>query len=180
VWNVDYALPLDVDRVVISAMTSDRRKFVALLEAHGPALLGMLRRLCRNAHDADDVYQDTAMRVWRYFPQRPRLRNPKSWLMTIAYRAFVDHHQRRRKHEPFIELADQRGEAPDTLAEKAEWSKQIAAALESLSPAVRQVVVLHYSGGLTLRETAAAMDISIGTAKSRLNAGLEALRSLLA
>jgi RNA polymerase sigma-70 factor (ECF subfamily) len=100
--------------------------------------------------------------------------------MTIAYRAFVDHHERRRKHEPFIELADQRGEAPETQAEKAEWSQRIAAALESLSPAIRQVVVLHYSGGLTLRETAAAMEVSIGTAKSRLNAGLEALRSLLA
>jgi RNA polymerase sigma-70 factor (ECF subfamily) len=176
---VDYAFPIEVDRVVITAMDSDRRKFVALLESHGPALLGMLRRLCRNAHDADDVYQDTAMRVWRHFPQRPRLRNPKSWLMTIAYRAFVDHHERRRKHEPLIEPADQRGEGPEAQAEKAEWSQRIAAALEALSPAIRQVVVLHYSGGLTLRETAAAMDVSIGTVKSRLNSGLEALRSVL-
>jgi RNA polymerase sigma-70 factor (ECF subfamily) len=78
-----------------------------------------------------------------------------------------------------IEPTDQRGETPETHAEKAEWSQRIAAALEALSPAIRQVVALHYSGGLTLRETAAAMDVSIGTVKSRLNSGLEALRSLL-
>jgi RNA polymerase sigma-70 factor (ECF subfamily) len=160
-------------------MDSDRRKFLALLETHGPALLGMLRRLCRNAHDADDVYQDTAMRVWRHFPNRPRLRSPKSWLMTIAYRAFVDHYERRRKHEPLIEPADQRSQSPDTQAEKAEWSQRVADAVQSLSPAVRQVVALHYTGGLTLRETAAAMDVSIGTVKSRLNAGLASLRSIL-
>jgi RNA polymerase sigma-70 factor (ECF subfamily) len=52
-------------------------------------------------------------------------------------------------------------------------------ALEELAPAVRQVLVLHYSGGMSLRETSEAMGISIGTVKSRLNAGLEALRSLM-
>lgn len=176
---MEYALPLDVDRVVLSAMTSDRRKFLALLEAHGPALVAMLRRLCRNAHDADDVYQDTAVRVWRHLSSRPLLRNPKSWLMTIAYRAFVDHHERRRKHEPFIEVADQRAPGPDVEAEKSEWSQRVAKAMKTLPPAVREVVVLHYTGGLTLRETAKAMGLSVGTAKSRLNTGLETLRSLL-
>ncbi|MEX2139121.1 MAG: RNA polymerase sigma factor [Pirellulales bacterium] len=176
---MDYALSIEIDRVVISAMSSDRRKFVALLESHGPALVAMLRRLCRNSHDADDVYQDTAMRVWRHFPTRPRLRNPKSWLMTIAYRAFVDHYQRRRKHDPIFEVADRRGQSADCLAEKAEWSQRVSAAMESLPPAVHQVVLLHYTGGLTLRQTAEAMGLSIGTVKSRLNSGLETLRSVL-
>src|SRR6185295_8970553 len=99
------------------AMGSDRHKFVALLNAHGEALLAMLRRMCRNAHDADDVYQDTALRVWRHFASRPRLRNPRAWLMTIAYRAFVDHHERRRKHEPLVDPADTRGREPGLQAE---------------------------------------------------------------
>jgi RNA polymerase sigma-70 factor (ECF subfamily) len=176
---VEYAYPLYIDRIVISGMGSDRRKFVALLESHGPALLAMLRRLCRNPHDADDVYQDTAMRVWRHLASRPRLRNPKSWLMTIAYRAFVDHHERRRKHEPFFELADPRAEEPAQHAEQSEWAQRLDAALETLAPALRQIMVLHYSGGLTLRQTAAAMGLSIGTVKSRLNAGLQTLRSTL-
>jgi RNA polymerase sigma-70 factor (ECF subfamily) len=176
---MDYALPLEIDRIVISAMHTDRHKFVALLDAHGQALLAMLRRLCRNAADADDVYQDTAMRVWRHFSNRPRLRNPRAWLMTIAYRAFVDHHERRRKFEPLIEPADTRGGAPDSQAEQSESSRRVAAAIETLSPPVRQVVVLHYTGGLTLRQTATAMGLSVGTVKSRLNTALEALRSNL-
>ena len=176
---MEYAYPLYVDRVVISGMGRDRRKFVALLESHGPAMLAMLRRLCRNPHDADDVYQETAMRVWRHLASRPLLRNPKAWLMTIAYRAFVDHHERRRKHEPFFELADPRASGPAEQAEQSEWAQRLDAALETLAPGLRQVMVLHYTGGLTLRQTAAAMGLSIGTVKSRLNAALSELRSTL-
>ena len=176
---MEYAYTHHIDRIVISGMSSDRRKFVALLESHGPALLAMLRRLCRNAHDADDVYQDTTIRVWRHFASRPLLRNPKAWLMTIGYRAFVDHHERRRHHEPFIELADPRPDEPAKQAEQSEWSRQLETAIEALAPPFRQVIVLHYTGGLTLRQTAEAMGISLGTVKSRLNAGLLELRSTL-
>jgi RNA polymerase sigma-70 factor (ECF subfamily) len=176
---MDYAVPLEIDRIVFSAMGSDRHKFVALLNAHGDALLAMLRRMCRNAHDADDVYQDTALRVWRHFASRPRLRNPRAWLMTIAYRAFVDHHERRRKHEPLLDLTDTRGSEPAVVAEQSERTVCLTEAIETLAPAVQQVVALHYTGGLTLRETATAMGISVGTVKSRLNSGLEELRRKL-
>jgi len=176
---VEYAVPLYTERILVDAMSSDCRKFVALLEAHGPSLLAMLRRLCRNPHDADDVYQDTAVRVWKHFASRPLLRNPRSWLMTIAYRAFVDHHDRRRASEPFFELADSRTVSPERQAEQSEWSQRVHAAIEELAPPFRQVVILHYTGGLTLREVAAAMTISAGTAKSRLNTALQSLRSVL-
>ena len=176
---MDYAIPYQIDRIVISAMHTDRARFVALLEAHGGSLLAMLRRLCRNTADADDVYQDTAIRVWRHFASRPRLRNPRAWLMTIAYRAFVDHHERRKRFEPLIEPADTRGATPESQAEQSEWSHRLAAAIETLPPPARQVVVLHYTGGLSLRQTATAMGLSLGTVKSRLNSALETLRSSL-
>ena len=172
-------MPLQAERILVDAMSSECRKFVALLEAHGPSLVAMLRRLCRNPHDADDVYKDTAVRAWKHFGSRPVLRNPRTWLMTIAYRAFVDHYERRRPNEQFIDVADQRTASPERQAEDSEWSRRVHAAVEELAGPIRQVVLLHYAGGLTLRETAAAMSISLGTVKSRLNAALQSLRSLL-
>ena len=50
---------------------------------------------------------------------------------------------------------------------------------EADSEALRQVVILHYTGGLTLRETAEALACSEGTVKSRLNAAITKLRSML-
>ena len=67
-----------------------QREFLALLDAHGGVLMGMLRRLCGNHHEAEDVFQETAVRVWRSFAGRPTLRSPRAWVMTIGYRAFLD------------------------------------------------------------------------------------------
>ena len=160
-------------------MDSEREAFQDLLDDHGAVVLGTLRRLCGNPHDADDVFQEVAVRVWRNIGARPRLRNPRGWLLTIAYRAFVDHRARQSRTAALDEddetLARGIGD-PVVVVERAEQGRRLAAAVERLPDAVREVVVLHYTGGLSLRQVAAATGMSVGTVKSRLNAGSERLR----
>ena len=160
-------------------MSNQRREFMQLLDVHGGALLAMLRRLCRNRHDADDVMQETAIRVWRNFDRRPVLRSPRAWLMTIGYRAFLDCRKRHNNHELMVDVPDTPENGPDVLAERAERCDRLRDLLNELPPAVREVLVLHYSAHLTIRETAAAMGISTGTVKSRLNSALTKLRGKL-
>jgi RNA polymerase sigma-70 factor (ECF subfamily) len=163
-------------------MATDRETFLALFDRHGAVALGMLRRLCGNAHDADDAFQDAAVRVWKHLGKRPRLRDDKAWLLTITYRAYLDQQARRPPShmslfdddEALTSSASDRD--PVAVAERAESAALVRQAVAELSPPLREVVVLHYSGGLTLRQVAAAMGISTGTVKSRLNAGLEQLR----
>jgi RNA polymerase sigma-70 factor, ECF subfamily len=152
-----------------------------LLDAHGAAALAMLRRLCGSRHDAEDVFQETAARVWRSLPAAPRLRNPRGWVLTVAYRAFLDERGRsqRRRHDELADPADPRSDPPDRAAARAEVCDRVQAAIAGLPEPVRQVVVLHYLGGLTISQTAAAMDVREGTVKSRLNAGLGLLRGVL-
>jgi RNA polymerase sigma-70 factor (ECF subfamily) len=159
--------------------SAERRVFLELVDSHGSAIVGMLRRLCGNPHDADDVFQETAVRVWRNLPNRPRLRNPRGWLATIAYRCFLDHCRRRSDHGGLEEAPDHRLKGPDDQAEHSEECRRLNAAVEELPQPVREVIVLHYTGGLTLSQTAEAMGISVGTVKSRLNSALERLRSVL-
>ena len=159
--------------------SADSREFAALVDAYGASVLAMLRRLCGNCHDAEDVFQDTAVRVWRHSAGRPKLSNPRAWLMTVAYRAFLDHRKRRPRHEELDEKSDDRSVPPDACVEHAEDVERLNAAVAKLPEPIREVVVLHYSGGLSLRRTAEAMEISEGTVKSRLNAALKQLRSLM-
>jgi RNA polymerase sigma-70 factor (ECF subfamily) len=65
------------------------------------------------------------------------------------------------------------------MAERSEERDRVQAAIADLPDSIREVVVLHYVGGLTLGQTAAAMELSPGTVKSRLNAALNKLRSVL-
>ncbi len=161
------------------ATNSDRDEYLQMVDDHGAAVLAMLRRLCGNTPDAEDVFQETAVRVWKSFDRRPPLRNPRAWLMAIAYRAFVDQLGRRSRGDVLVDVADDRQHSPGDVALKVEEAKQIGTAVEGLSENLRQVVVLHYTGGLTLQETAEALGISPGTVKSRLSAALTKLRSIL-
>jgi RNA polymerase sigma-70 factor (ECF subfamily) len=163
-------------------MASDREAFLSLLDRHGAVALAMLRTLCRNGHDAEDVFQDVAVRVWRHLGDRPRLRDDRAWLLTIAYRAYLDHRARQPPaHGALFDDDDALActaadRDPVAVAEQAERVRLLTAAVARLSPPLREVVVLHYTGGLSLREVAAATGASLGTVKSRLNAGLERLR----
>ena len=156
-----------------------QREFLALLDAHGGVLMGMLRRLCGNHHEAEDVFQETAVRVWRSMASRPTLRSPGAWVMTVGYRAFLDVRSRQETHENLLDPVDNRTASPRQMAEHSEECDRVQAAIADLPELVREVVVLHYVGGLTLKQTAAAMEISEGTVKSRLHSALNRLRSAL-
>jgi len=156
-----------------------QREFLRLFDLHGATLMAMLRHLCGNHHDADDVFQDTAVRVWRSLPKRPMLRNPKAWVMTIGYRAFLDSRGRQERHEGLSDPTDDRNGSPRQLAERAEEAEQVQAAIDDLPDSIREVVLLHYGAGLSIRQTANAMNMPEGTIKSRLNSAINTLRSLL-
>jgi RNA polymerase sigma-70 factor (ECF subfamily) len=164
-------------------LDAERQFFLALVEEHGATVMAMLRRLCGNWHDADDVFQEVAARVWRNLHARPRLRSPRAWLLTIAYRQFLDHRARQPVHAPLLEHdvpeRDWSATSPLALAERSEEGRLIGEAVQELPDILRSVIVLHYSGGLSLRETARAIGVSVGTAKSRLNSGLQQLRGRL-
>ena len=152
--------------------------FDQLMEEHGPAVRAVLRHLCRRPQDVDDVWQDTAVRVWKSLQQRPWLRNPRAWLVRIAYRASVDHAARQPAAGEYGEFdrADESAPTAHESAALAERRLQVRQALDALPADLRALIALHYTAGLSLRETAAALDLPVGTVKSRLHAALNLLR----
>jgi RNA polymerase sigma-70 factor, ECF subfamily len=115
----------------------DRETFQALVDEHGTTVLAMLRRLCGNPHDADDLFQDVAVRVWRNLRSRPILRNARAWLFTIAYRAYIDHQADRQCHaalrdkdEAFARGGSDRD--PVAIAERAERAQLVNSAVGEL------------------------------------------------
>jgi RNA polymerase sigma-70 factor (ECF subfamily) len=152
--------------------------FDRLMEEHGPALRAMLQHLCRRSQDVDDVWQDTAVRVWRSLQKRPWLRNPRGWLAKIAYRAYVEHATRQPTMAEYgdFDQADESIPTPHEMAALAERRLQVRQALDTLPGDLRSLVALHYTAGLSLRETASALDVAVGTVKSRLHAALNILR----
>ena len=173
----DALSPLQVAR----AQTGDRAALGRLLAALQAPLFAHVRGLLDgDAHAAEDVLQDVLLTVCR---RLPALREPtlvRAWAYRIATRAAV--HRARRDHR---HPAGDDG-ALDAVAAPAheppfepELVAAIPGALAGLPRASGAVLRMHYLDGLTYGEIAEALEIPLGTVKSRLAYGLAALRTRL-
>ena len=138
---------------------------------------------------AEDIVQDVFLAVWRkadtYDPKRGALR---SWLLQIAHFRILNElrsRSRRPRLDPDVD-ADVVEELPDTTAEPVEAAWQtyrqeaVRAAVRRLPPAQRQALSLAFFDDLTHDQVAAALNLPLGTVKTRIRAGVQKLRFLLA
>ena len=109
----------------------------------------------------------------------------RAYLLRIADRLVCDRGRRNgtqvnldqdgwKQHEPVSAAVD-----PPAAAMRAEENRQLAAALDQLSPPQRRVLLLRYYGQFTFAEIAEMVDCPLGTTLSHCRRGLEALRALL-
>ena len=144
-----------------------------LVERHSPRLLGLLRRVLPQLADADDVLQETWVRVARSSSTWDRERLFRPWLFRIATNLARDHARRLRVRarslpEPAPVEARDPGERLD-----------LERALRDLDPPLREIVALRYFGQLGEADLARALGIPRGTVKSRLHRALRDLRARL-
>jgi RNA polymerase sigma-70 factor (ECF subfamily) len=162
---------------VLLAQSGDRDALEQLLrDSHAP-LRRYITRLA-GGDLADDILQETSLQIFR---KLPFLREPavfRPWTLRIASRIAFAHLRRARRWEPldaappdlFTPPIPNFGESPDDA---------FLALLDRVSPASRAVLLLHYQHDLSLEESAAILEIPIGTAKSRLHYGVATLRKHL-
>ena len=133
---------------------------------------------------AEAVLQDTFARAYRHRASlRPDV-SPVPWLHRVAMNLCYSRLDRRRIDarpidEATATLAADRSIEPAERAEQAELQLIVRQGIAALPVKHRSVVVLYYLHGLSLQETATALDIRLGTVKSRLHYALRGLRDQL-
>jgi RNA polymerase sigma-70 factor (ECF subfamily) len=165
----------------------DERALEALIRRHGSALLGYLVRMTKDREEAEDLFQETFVRVHAKAGSYAGRGRFKSWLFAIATRVALDSLRRKRRHpavsldaEPSAVLLQQ-APAPDPLPwESAAQSDEAAAvrrAVAALPPRQRATLALAYFEGQSYPEVARTLGCSVGTVKTQMS---RALRSLAA
>jgi RNA polymerase sigma-70 factor (ECF subfamily) len=168
---------LDQTLLVLLAQTGDRSALEQLLHDAYALLRRYITRLA-GADLADDILQETSLQIFR---KLPFLREPavfRAWTFRIASRIALSHLKHARRWHPLDDLPSEHlttlnpslGEPPD---------EAFLTLLERVSPASRAVLLLRYQHDLSLEESAAILEIPIGTAKSRLHYGVSTLRKYL-
>jgi RNA polymerase sigma-70 factor (ECF subfamily) len=173
--------------LMAEVLIGDRTALATLVSRHHAPLLGYVYRLVgADRALAEDLVQETFLRLLRgrtYQSGRPF----KPWLYTIATNLARDHfkssavRQSRGGLNPDHTLVHLPGleASPEDRALEAEQVGQVRASIAQLSEEYRVVVLLRFYQGFTLQEIAEALQIPIGTVKSRLSVGVHRLRAML-
>ncbi len=179
-----FSLPITADPDRKALATALRRRDPGLLDAlisqYQYRLFRYLFYLTGARETAEDIFQETWIRVLdrgHLYDGRARF---ETWLFAIARHLVVDL-QRRKKPEPLADLADPPADAPSPLELCAarERSANIQAAMDRLPAVFREVLLLRFQEDLGLEEIAAISGAPLSTVKSRLYRGLDALRRAL-
>jgi len=161
-----------------------------LIQQYHYRLLRYLLMLTANQETAEDLFQETWVRVLEkghYYNGRWKF---EAWLFTIARHLTIDHLRRRQPQsldalldpgegEQPMELRDPEGTTPFETAAQSEEARRMASLLLRLPASYREVLVLRFQEDLELSEIASIVRAPLSTIKSRLYRGLEALREHL-
>jgi RNA polymerase sigma-70 factor, ECF subfamily len=166
-----------------AAGAAQRASFHRYVVPEIPALLRVARSLTRNAHDAEDLVQDTLLRAFRSIDGFDGS-HPRAWLFTILRNTHINRNRRRRPDvlddpEDINAIPERRGSDPAELAEQSAFRGAVLEAIERLPERYRSVVVLVDLESCTYAEVATALGIPIGTVMSRLHRGRRHIREEL-
>ena len=170
----------DVDQLafVDAAARGDHDAFTLLAERSADRLFATATLILRDRSLAQDAVQTALIHAWQDLPRLRDRSRWDAWLRRLTVNACYDEARRRRRRPTLSLLPEHDGHVPDASAGLADRDR-LERAFARLSAQHRAAIVLHHYQGLPLAEIADALDIPIGTAKSRLHHARLALRSAL-
>ncbi|MFQ5658072.1 MAG: sigma-70 family RNA polymerase sigma factor [Candidatus Methylomirabilales bacterium] len=172
--------PGDLDR--------KRREFEDTALVHMNSIYNVALRLTRNKTEAEDLFQETFLRAYRFFHQFRSGTNCRAWLFAILHSLFVN--RVRRAPYPTADLDEERVyrkagvrssflKDPEVGIFHRLVREDIERAIDALPPNFRVVVVLADIEGCSYRKIAEICQCPIGTVMSRLYRGRQVLRDAL-
>ncbi len=152
----------------------------ALVSRKLPRLLALARRMLGDAAEAEDVAQETFLRIWRNAPRwRPGAARFDTWIHRVALNLCYDRLRRRREWTG-SDHPEPAGPWPDPAASaNEEASERVERALQAIAPRQREAIVLTYYQGMSNIEAAAIMEISVEALESLLARGRRSLQTIL-
>lgn len=186
------AAPADV-WLIDGLRSGNEDAYEALVARYQQPVYNLVYRLVDNTGETDDIVQEVFLKIFRYIGSFRGGSTLKTWIYRIAVNEAYNHRrwtQRHRKKEIGLEADEEGsralcdvlgdpGRSPFDLAAGRETRAVVEQALTEVNAVFRAAIVLRDMEELSYDEIAAVLDINIGTVKSRILRGREALRKTL-
>ena len=178
---------MTVEELVRAASGGGEEAFEALVRLYENKVCTLAARMCGSQEDAVDIAQEAFLSAWRGLPSFRGEAEFATWLYRLTANAAIDHMRRMKKQRGEVSLDD--GElrltivdaapSPQESAEGQELRQAVAAGMRRLSEDHRQVLLLREMQELSYEEIAQALEVDLGTVKSRISRARKALRKIL-
>lgn len=151
------------------------------IRKYGKRLYGLCMTLCADKHEADDLYQDTWVKVLKRFDTYDPSRDFEPWLTRLCVNTYRDR-LRRLSRSPFLNFSSNETKEAflltATAPEKEDYS-DLYAAIDQLPEKLRLTIILFYFEDMDIEKTALTLGIPTGTVKSRLHKARIQLKEVL-
>lgn len=172
-------------------LKGDHNAFGEIVEIYKDRIYQLCYRMLGNAHEAEDISQEAFIRAYVNIDRYNINRKFSTWLYRIATNLCIDR-IRKKKPDYFLD-AEVKGTdglnlysqvqskelTPDEKVAKMELQELIQMEILNLPEKYRSAIVLKYIEELSLKEISEVLDLPIGTVKTRIHRGREALRKQL-
>jgi len=165
------------------AKVRDREAFRQLFEHFAPRIKGLMLRSGAADALAEDVMQEALMTAWRkahlYAPERGSV---SAWIFAVARNARINH-LRKASSRPYEDVDELEMPSDEPGGEEVTYTNEraarVAAAVKTLPTAQREIVQMAFVEDMTQVEIAAALDVPLGTVKSRMRLAYGKLKGQL-
>ncbi|MBS4210014.1 RNA polymerase sigma factor SigW [Bacillus sp. FJAT-50079] len=180
-----------VNQRIKQVLRGDQEAFGEIVEIYKDKIFHLSYRMLGNRHEAEDIAQEAFVRAYVNIHSFNQKRKFSTWLYRIATNLCID---RIRKKKPdyfldaevagtdgltmYSQIAAE-GKTPDSEVETLETQEMVQREILKLPDKYRAVIVLRYIDELSLKEIGEVLEIPLGTVKTRIHRGREALRKQL-
>ena len=183
--------PPNEAEVLERCRAGDERAYRELVSLYQRQVYSVALRMVRSREDAEDIAQDTFVRVFRSLDRYDSARPFAAWIYTIVSRLAIDHIRRSRvrpvplvirevgsEEERTLDIEDP-GPGPEQLASHGEEERRTDDLIQSLPPHYRIVVIMRHQQDLSYDEIAEALQLPLGTVKARIHRARALLKERL-
>jgi RNA polymerase sigma-70 factor (ECF subfamily) len=162
--------------------SGDESGFDGLIERYRRPLFTVIARMVRDRGDAEDIFQETFIRVMQHHERFDHDRRFSTWVYAIATNLCRDH-LRRGRRSPVAVVEEVPETAGDDDPESESWRREVRTAVDralTLLPAEqREVFLLREYGGLSFKEVASLTRSNLNTVLGRMHMAMKKLRAEL-
>lgn len=170
---------LDAFDLMSQVKAGNHEAFAELVQRYQQSLLNFFCRMGAHREEAEDLTQETFLRLYAYHPRYHPSARFNTFLFTLARHVWADNVRKLKKWSRIGREPSLWPETDDKAAARVEARMDIQTALDSLPEKLRVVVVMSIYEGLRYQDIAEILDIPVGTVKSRVFIALKQLRGKL-